>query len=119
MSQTVTEDMVVLAPACRFSADRSHGTVVVESTETQNFPLAIERLRSVDARNLAVGYAATQGMSDPRVNGNADAPYPVNAKGMPLDEVGNDENGQPLPPAHPDRQPAAYRIDVPVCKKLV
>jgi hypothetical protein len=67
---------------------------------------------------MAIGYAAKQGVPDPRVNGNLDGPYAVNDDGQSLDEV-KDDSGNSLPPAHPKMQPAAYRVAVPVCRKLV
>jgi hypothetical protein len=111
-------NMFVVEQACQFAADRSTGTIVVESTEDRDFPKAIGELGGTDARNLALGFAAQQGVADPRVNGTLVGPYPVNQKGIPIDKVA-DENGQPLPPAHPDMQPSAYRVDVPVCRRLV
>lgn len=111
-------NLFVVESQCKFAADRSKGTIVVESSEDRDFPKAIDELAGTDARNLALGYAAQQGVPDPRINGNLIGPYAVNAKGLPLDQVA-DANGQPLAPTHLDMQPASYRVDVLICRKLV
>jgi hypothetical protein len=103
---------------CQFHADRSRGMVVVESdAEGPPFTQSFAELESVDARTLAQGYAATQGVVSARINGNLSSPYPVNAQGEPLDAV-KGPDGSPLPAAHPRMQPSKYRIDVPVCTPL-
>ena len=98
----------------KFSADRSQGTIVVESSES-NFPKAIDELSSVRARNLALQYAATQGVSGPCINGSVGSAYPVNANGLTQEQV-KEASADPLPPQHPDLQPFRYRVDVPVCR---
>jgi hypothetical protein len=100
----------------KFADDLGSGIVVLESDERHNFPLAIENLRSMDARNLAIGYAAKVGCSDPRVNGVSSSAYAVNQDGETLEKIATDTE---LPPKHPKRQIAAYRVDIPICKKLV
>ena len=42
--------------------------------------------------------------------------YAVNVEGESLEKLANDSD---LPPAHPKRQVASYRVDIPICKKLV
>jgi|TARA_R110002110_G_scaffold237487_1_gene453355 hypothetical protein len=100
----------------KFADDLGSGIVVLESEERHNFPLAIEDLRSMGARNLAIGYAAKLGCSDPRVNGVSSPAYAVNQDGDTLEKVANDTD---LPPQHPKRQVCSYRVDIPICKKLV
>ena len=100
----------------KFADDLGSGIVVLESDEQHDFPNAIESLRSMDARNMAIGYAAKLGCSDPRVNGVASPAYAVNQKGESLEKLAADSD---IPPLHPRRQVAAYRVDIPVCKKLV
>lgn len=112
------QSLHVVEKACKFAPDMSTGTIVIESSNDEQFNLAIEELQSAAARNLAAGYASSKGMGDARINGNVVGPYPINAKGVPLDQV-KDEAGNTLPPQHPEMQPAAYRADIPVCRKLV
>jgi hypothetical protein len=100
----------------KFSDDLGSGIVVLESDEQHDFPIAIEALRSMDARNMAIGFAAKLGCSDPRVNGIASPAYAVNQDGEELEKLATDPD---LPPQHPKRQVAAYRVDIPICKKLV
>ena len=100
----------------KFADDLGNGIVVLESDEQHDFPVAIEALRSMDARNLAIGYAAKLGCSDPRVNGIASPAYAVNQDGDLLEKMAAESD---LPPQHPKRQVAAYRVDIPICKKLV
>jgi hypothetical protein len=118
MGETTTERMTVVEELCTFSADMSSGKIVIQSTEDENFAQAIEELGSVEARNMALGHAARQGVATPGINGNLDGPYAVNEDGQSLDEV-KDEEGNALPPGHPKMQPAAYRVAVPVCRKMV
>ncbi len=117
MTPTV-ESLFVVEKACKFATDMSTGTIVVESTNDSQFNMAIEELQHANARNMATGYAVRQGMSDARINGSLIGPYPVNSKGQVLDQV-KDEAGASLPPQHPDMQPKAYRVDVPVCRRLI
>ena len=100
----------------KFAEDLGAGIVVLESDDTHNFPIAIEDLRSMNARNMAIGYAAKMGCPDPRINGVASSAYAVNQDGEELEKLANDSE---LPPTHPTRQIAAYRVDIPICKKLV
>lgn len=110
--------MGVVESACEFSPDISRGVVVVESDAEQGeFSRAFDELNSLDARNMAIGYAAVRGMGSARINGNLIGPYPVNSEGLPLDSV-RDEKGQSLPQTHPRMQPARYRLAVPVCRPI-
>jgi len=111
----------VVESACRFQPDMSRGNVVVESScdgRTGGFQEAFSELDSMDARSMATGFAARHGMGDPRINGNVSSPYPVNADGVSLEAV-KDGEGNPLPQTHPKMQPARYRVDVPVTRRLV
>ena len=117
-STTQTERMQVVEKLCEFGADMSSGRIMIQSNEDSNFGQAIEELSSVEARNLAIAHAAKNGMADPRINGTVEHPFAVNEYGKSLDEV-KDADGNSLPPQHPKMQPAAYRVSVPVCRKLV
>lgn len=108
----------VIQDASKFTDDNGQGVIVVENERRSEFNIAIEELQSIAARNLAIKYAAEKGMGDPRINGNVGYPYPVNSKGISLENV-KDENGNSLPPQHPLMQPARYRTDVPVTRRLV
>lgn len=112
------EPLFVVVEQCKFAADRSAATITVEARRRDNFSLAIEDLQGTPARHLAISFAAQQGVPDPRQNGNVVGPYPVNSEGTPLENV-VDQAGQPLPQQDPRMQPAAYRVDVPVCRRLV
>tara|TARA_Y100000310_G_C20453010_1_gene701671 strand:- start:429 stop:764 length:336 start_codon:yes stop_codon:yes gene_type:complete len=101
----------------KFTDDLGSGIVVLESDEQHEFPVAIEDLRSMSARNMAIGYAAKLGCADPRVNGIASPAYAVNQDGESLEKIAAEERD--LPPKHPRRQVAAYRVDIPICKKLI
>jgi hypothetical protein len=109
----------VVEDQCTFAADRRSGKIVVTSTN-ENFGGAIEDLSQKPARDLALAYAATNGVSDARINGNVIGPYAVNVDGVPLENVpATMPQLAEIPPAHPKMQPASYRLDVPVCTKLV
>ena len=108
----------VVEAACEFAPDMGRGIVVIESDQTTNFGLAIEELASADARNAALGFAASKGMGDPRINGNPSGVYPINSQGLSLENVRGDD-GKPLPQTHPRMQPARYRVDIPVTRRLV
>jgi hypothetical protein len=107
----------VLPSECEFSADLSSAKIVVESNN-KDFPRAIEDLQHMDVRKLAAGYAASQGVADPRLSSLSVNTYPVNAAGVSLDRV-KDADGKPLPPRHPDMQPAKYRAEFRLSRKLV
>lgn len=111
-------NMTVVAQATQFAPDFSAGVIVVESTRDDNFGLAIEELTSAAARTLALGYAAKNGVADPRINGSTGSPYPVNRHGVALDSV-KGEHGQALSATHQLMQPARYRIDIPVTRRLI
>ena len=108
----------VIPEACKFTEDGGQGVVTVECDRTQQFNLAIEELQGTASRGLAIRYAAERGMGDPRINGNIGYPYAVNAEGLSLELV-KGEDGNPLPQQHPRMQPARYRVDVPVTRRLV
>ncbi len=103
--------------ASRFAADRSSGTVVVES-DNPELGMQVDELGSAAARHLASGYAAACGVGDARINGNTQT-YPVNDEGLPLDQVKDPATGDPLPQKHIRMQPAKFRADIPVCRKLI
>jgi hypothetical protein len=105
----------VVAQACHVENDRSKCIVVLESDNKKNFPGAIEELSSTDARNIALAHARTL-ISNPRMNGS-NHPYPVNSQGYPLDQLPPDVAA--LPPTAPQRQPAVYRIDIPIAAQLL
>ncbi len=116
-SAAASGTLFVVEELCTFSVDRGTGTIVIESLAPK-FPDQFEDLKSVEARQLAVGYAVTRGVADARINDNIEGPYPVNKDGVSIDEVG-DRRGKPLPPTHPDMQPAAYRANIKVTKRLL
>jgi hypothetical protein len=107
----------VIEDASNFSEDLTSGIVVVES-DLERGGLAIEELAGHNARHKALGYANSKGIADARINGTPTGAYPLNSEGQSLDEV-KDENGESRPPQHPDMQVVAYRIDIPVVRKLV
>jgi len=113
----VSGTLVVDEANSKFASDRGHAKIIIKSNRA-NFAEAIDELGSIAARNLAIGYAATHGVADPRLNGNVVGPYPLNREGVPLDKVA-DEHGEPLPPRHPKMQPASYAVEVPICRKLL
>ena len=114
---TTQGTLEIIEDACTFSADKSVAKIVVQSNK-QPFPAAIEELDGMNVRTLAMGYAASKGVTRPGVNGNIDGPYPVNSKGVSVyDACG--PNKEPLPANHEDKQPVAYRATVPLCHKLV
>lgn len=109
---SVAEDL------CEFAADRSRAKVVIACSDEVALSAQIELLGSTSSRNLALAYAAAHGVGDARQNGNIEGPYACNEDGTPLDEV-SDDRKKPLPPKHPKMQVSYYRVDVPVCRKLV
>lgn len=110
--QTQT-NMHVVPEDCEWAADRSAATIVVESSN-EDFPRAIEELASVDARNLALAYAAENGVASPSIGGIVGHAFPVNYDGKPLQEVQEANKSNPLPANHPDMQPARYRTEIRV-----
>src|SRR3954469_14600933 len=94
----------VVEDRCEFSGDMRAGKIVVESAyenTPENFQKAFHELQEgAAARQLAIQYAATQGMASPRINGNVVGPYAVNAEGVPLEEVRGPKN-ETFMPAHP------------------
>lgn len=98
---------------CTYDPTARRGVVCIESVEREpsQFSNAITELQTPEARTFALQEVAYLGMNF--VNGNVQHPYPVNHKGQALDEV--DQN---LPVDHPDKQPAAYRLEVPVAASM-
>lgn len=114
----VTDRMQVVEKLTTFAPDMSAGKIVIQSNEDDNFVQAIEELGSAEARHMAIAFAASKGCPDPRINGSLEGPYAVNEDGQAMDEI-HDSEGNSLPPQHPKMQPVAYRVAVPVCRKLV
>lgn len=104
----------------RFTPDISKGVVVLRSDKgtPSNYAAAIDELTSMDARHKALGFAAQQGMGDPRINGSPGSPYPVNKDGVPLESV-RDEAGNALPLTDPRMHVKDYHIAIPVTRRLV
>ncbi len=113
----MSDHLCVVEKKTKFSADCSRGTVVVEcdlkAAGDGGFGESFTLLQSLAAKQLALAYAASRGMSSPSLNGMSSSPYPVNAEDTPLDAV-KDADGEPLPSNHEKMQPAKYRIDVDV-----
>ena len=108
----------IVTGACTFAPDRSSGLVVVESDVGHPpFNAAFDELTGSDATTLALNYASQMGCAPAHLNGNRRGPYAVNADGIPLEEV-RDENKNPYPPQHPKVQPARYRVDIPVTRPM-
>ena len=113
MNATVAADtdkrFTLIQDKCSYDPAARRGVVCIESTERDpsGFSNAITELQTPEARTFALKEVAHLGMS--YVNGNVQHPYPVNHKGQSLDEV-----DQRLPADHIDKQPAAYRLEVPV-----
>jgi len=108
----------VVEAATQFTPDLSEGVVVIESDEVHDFSLAIEELQGSGAKQLAVAYASQKGLAPAACKPHGPGAYPINAKGMSLEQV-TGEDGKPLPQQHPEMQPARYRTDVPVARRLV
>lgn len=111
--------MHVVEGASLFSADMGQGVVVIENDRVSDFGTAIEELGTIEARNMAIRYAASKGMGDPRINGSPQGAYPINSDGQSLDQVRDPATQQSLPAQHPKMQPARYRIDIPVTRRLI
>lgn len=108
--------MAVAPDLCRFGADRRSAVIVLES-DYPAFPRTIEALQSKVARDMALEFAARSGMPGPMINDTPTAPYPVNAEGLPLDQV-TDAAGRQVPYTDARMKTAAYRVDVPVTSGL-
>ena len=118
VTRTETDLFRIVEDACTFAPDKSKATIVVESKELENFAKAIDDLDGLAVKALATGYAASEGVADPRLNGLVRCGYAVNEDGVDLLKVCG-ANNEPLPADHPKKQPAAYRVDVPLTRKLV
>lgn len=104
--------------ACSFEPDRSRGTVVIESDLTgPPFNAAFDELTGNGTVQMAQQFATQMGCAPAYLNGNKIGPYPVNAEGLPLEEV-KGQDGKPLPQTHPRMQPAKYRVDVPIARSI-
>jgi len=110
----------IVRDATTFDDEKRTGRVVLESDIETNPDQAMNELASVAAKTKALNYAASCGMIDPRINGNVGHCYPVNVDGKALTEVGVDpKTKKPYPRDHKKMKLHRYRIEVPVCKKLV
>lgn len=98
----------IVEQTSKFAEDRGQGVVTVASDERRDFALAIEELQGAAARNLALGWAAEQGVKRPGVR-DAARPYPVNAAGQSLLELPSSALGL-------DRRMAGYRVDIPITR---
>lgn len=107
--------LFVVDSECSWSADHSTAIIVVEST-SDNFPQAIDELKDAAARNLAVSYAAKNGIADPSINDIPVGPYAINCDGKPIE--GLDPAMDKLPPDHPKKQPVAYRTEIKVTRRM-
>ena len=118
MNTTSTESgtLKIIEDACTFSADKSAGKIVIEST-LEPFNMAITELGGSEPKKMALGYAVSNGVDGASLNGLVGSAYPVNKKGLNIYRV-TGPNGAALPANHPDKQPAAYRITVPVARKV-
>lgn len=112
--------IAVVEDRCKFAPNMGTGVVTLESDHGPGeFGQAFNELQEgMEARNMALSYAATRGMGTVRLNGNVVGPYPVNAQGVPLDAV-KDAAGETPDQKHPLMQPARYRVDVPLCRPLL
>ncbi len=79
------------------------GEVVVTS-DIKDHGLAISELTSQDARKLAIEYAASVGVPDPRVSGGVHH-YPVDRDGAVLTST--------------KERPIAFQAAIPITKRLV
>src|ERR1017187_6159737 len=72
----VTDDTLHVSEALsKFAPDASSAVIVVESGNP-DFGLAIEELKSIRCRNLALRFAASRGMGEPAINGITVPVYP-------------------------------------------
>lgn len=96
--------------------DAAAGKIVVAVDSDKSgppFQEAFDELSERAAIDMAMDFAARLGVSPPRLNGSKIGPYPVNADGIPLEEVRGDHN-EVLPQTDIRMEPKSYRIDVPV-----
>ena len=83
--------------------DGTRGYVTIQSN--LEGAAAIEDLRRAEARNMAIKAAAEKGLPDPRTELTL-APYAVDEQGATITNP-------------KDQKVAAYRVDVPVVRRLV
>lgn len=103
--------LAVLEDLSSFAPGGKSGLVVIESSD-RNFAAAVETLSALPARQLAVAYAGSRGITDPHLDFNNRPPYAVNHKG---DMVLRADPS--LPPNAPERQIVAYRANFRVQAK--
>jgi hypothetical protein len=107
-----------------FHADRSRGTVVIESdiVGAGRWPDAIAELSDGGgARSAALNWAAQRGMGQPCLNGSVSGAYAINKMGESIDVVQQEimaKTGLPPKPQDPRMQIARYRIDIPVAARM-
>lgn len=100
--------MAVHALKVELVGDGSRGSVLIES-DLPEFPRQIEELGSAKARDLVLAAAVKEGIKgSPGISRTVDPAYPVNVFGETIENL-KDDDGQPLPPAHPRCQPHVYR----------
>lgn len=105
------------ATEVKLSNDGTRAVVVVRS-EKNSFPDQIDELQSAAARELALKSAVKAGIKgSPGISGWAESPNPRNSAGKALEEL-KDETGSPLPPAHPEMQPAYYQAAFEITAKV-
>ena len=109
----------VVEQASKVDESGSDAVVVVESDEVTNFGLAIEELQSSTAKHMACQWASQKGLAPAACKPHGAGAYPINGEGLSLEYVLDEETKEPLPPQHPRMQPARYRIDVPVARRLI
>ena len=85
--------------------DGTKGHVTMQS-DKENGSQAIQELQHGSTKNAAIEAAAKQGLPDPRVEMQS-APYAV------------DETGATVNPGDREAKIAAYRVDIPVVRRLV
>lgn len=118
MAETAqVETRKVIEAASYLAPNMAEGLIVIGST-AKNPQTATHELLQREVRQMACRYAHEKGMENPGVSGTPRGPYPVNAKGVSLDQV-KGPDGQLPPKDHPDMQIAEWRIDVPIVRRLV
>ncbi len=102
----------IVTEKCEFTGVA--GKVVLESDKSG--PLAIEELQGARARQMAIEFAQTKGLSGAGVNGSLTI-YPVDAAGDVVGETATPLKEGDTPTAM--KPIVAYRGDVPVTARLV
>lgn len=109
----------VVEQASKIDENGAEAVVVIESDEVRNFGLAIEELNGAGAKQLACQWASSKGLAPAACKPHGAGAYPINGEGLSLELVVDEATKQPLPPQHPRMQPARYRVDVPVARRLI